>query len=154
MVFAFAYSFRVLRNAFVTIFWVPCFPVHRQLTTNFVNLIFYIMSDWIAIFFLLRVHDKNYGIKSIKEKKLSTTFEEVNAGTLTVSGSEYSVPTNGLLGAGQGDRTESIASSKYSDLNKVNIEGLLSPKNLSKKDNIKSKFDGSSVNQDDENDLQ
>lgn len=65
------------------------------------------MSDWIAIFFLLRVHDKNYGVKNMKEKQLDTTFEEVNAGALTVSESEYSAPTTGLLGAGQGDRTES-----------------------------------------------
>lgn len=60
LVFAFAYSLRVIRNSLVTILWEPCFPVHRQLTTNLVNLIFYLLSDWIAIFFMLRVHNKNY----------------------------------------------------------------------------------------------
>ena len=64
VVFAFAYSLRVIRNTLVTIYWTPCFPVHRQLTTNLVNLIFYVLSDWIAIFFMLRVHSKNYSAKS------------------------------------------------------------------------------------------
>lgn len=63
-VFAFAYSLRVIRNTLVTIYWYPCFPVHRQLTTNFVNLIFYLLSDWIAIFFMLQVHRINYSAKT------------------------------------------------------------------------------------------
>lgn len=62
-VFAFAYSLRVIRNTLVTIYWAPCFAVHRQLTTNLVNMIFYILCEWIAIFFMMQVHNKNYSAK-------------------------------------------------------------------------------------------
>ena len=75
-VFAFAYSLRVIRNTLVTIYWAPCFPVHRQLTTNLVNLIFYILSDWIAIFFMLKVHSKNYSAKPAEKPEEDPLAEE------------------------------------------------------------------------------
>jgi hypothetical protein len=48
--------------------------VHRDLTTNFVNTIFYIISDWFAILAMLRVHHHNYS----KEKP---SHEEANQST-------------------------------------------------------------------------
>ena len=64
----------------------------------------------------------------------------MNAGTISASDNTAS----GYPGFG--DRTDSIASSKFSDFNKVQIDGFISPYNLSKKDNLRSKFDSSSVN--------
>ena len=60
VIFTVCYSLRVIRNSLVVYFWSPCFTVHRDLTTNFVNTIFYIISDWFAIFAMLRVHHHNY----------------------------------------------------------------------------------------------
>lgn len=60
LIFAVCYTFRVIRNTLVVIYWTPCFTVHRDLTTNFVNTLFYLISDWFAIFAMLSVHHNNY----------------------------------------------------------------------------------------------
>jgi len=89
LVFTFAYSLRVVRNTIVTIFWAPCFPVHRQLTTNLVNLVFYLLSEWVAMFFMLRVHHRNYS--AVFETIEKEHFDDVDTNE-SESYEVYSVP--------------------------------------------------------------
>lgn len=85
-VFAVCYLIRVIRNTLYVIYWKPCYTVHRDLLTNFVNIIFYLISDWFAIYAMLMVHHKNFGIQlereEISNQQLSTS-DDPDLGTIT-----------------------------------------------------------------------
>jgi len=78
IIFAVCYTIRVIRNSLFVYFWEPCFTVHRDLLTNFVNTIFYFISDWFAIFAMLNVHHKNFNTKPELEKSASKADEITN----------------------------------------------------------------------------
>jgi hypothetical protein len=71
LIFAVCYTVRVIRNTLVVIYWTPCFTVHRDLTTNFVNTLFYLISDWFAIFAMILVHHNNYKERPADERSNS-----------------------------------------------------------------------------------
>ena len=76
VIFAVCYTIRVIRNLLVVIYWTPCFTVHRDLTTNFLNTIFILSSDWFAILAMLIVHHINY-----KERPLVETSKASESST-------------------------------------------------------------------------
>lgn len=74
--FGTCYTLRVIRNVLLVIYWGPCYTVHRDLTTNFLNTIFLLCSDGMAIFGILIVHHKNYKNPTVEEPFTSESNEE------------------------------------------------------------------------------
>lgn len=55
-IFAFSYVVRVFRNTILVLFWDPCFTVNNLIETSSLNLLFYVVCDFIPVAFMLRMH--------------------------------------------------------------------------------------------------
>jgi hypothetical protein len=98
VIYAISFSIRVIRNTLVTIFWSPCFTVYSLLTTSLINVFFYILTDFIPIFFILRIHYKNYSyqhpvMQEGENIEVSTTMQN-NSATDLVSGASSPASIN------------------------------------------------------------
>jgi len=84
IIFTCCYTLRVVRNTIVTIFWAPCFTIHRQLISDLTNIGFYFLSDWIAIYSMLKVHHKNFRIEDDKldEDVMFTADDRPRSGSI------------------------------------------------------------------------
>ncbi len=110
LIFAVCYTIRVIRNTLVVIYWTPCFTVHRDLTTNFVNTLFYLISDWFAILAMLSVHHNNYKERPADDRSKTNSVSAI-----------LSPPSSSYVSISTNRRNSEILSNKaeYEEIEKI-----------------------------------